>query len=176
MAEALLVIDMTNDFVEPNGALPVPGAVDIIPGVQRAVEYFVEKGRVLFCNDSHNKNDLEFDEYPEHCVSGTYGAGISERFKLNFNPTVVEKVTFSAFSNDLLDGILKSMDIHDLYICGVATEVCIKQTVWSARDLGYKTHVLVDCIAGLDIKAGDSAEALMMMGYWEADPVKAYGL
>lgn len=170
--KALLVIDMVNDFVEPEGALPVPGALDIIPNVQKAIDYFYENGMVFFCNDNHSKDDPEFKEYPEHCVKGTYGSGISSHFKLNFDPiTVVEKTTFSAFSNGTLDKLLKMNNIHEVYVCGVATEICIKQTVWSSRDLRYRTFVLTDCIAGLN--KGDEGIALMKMGWWDAVPIKS---
>jgi len=173
MTSALLVIDMVNDFVSPDGALPVPGAVDLVKPI---ISVLGKCDNVLFCNDNHDANDPEFEEYPPHCVAGTWGADLYESFTRNSNQTIIQKSTFSAFSNDLLDRILKRLDVHELYICGVATEVCIKQTVWSARDLGYRTHVLVDCIAGLEMKNGDIAESLMMMGYWEASPVKGYEL
>lgn len=169
--KALLVVNMVNDFVVPGGSFPISGAMNIISNIQSIIDYFsINNHLIFFCNDSHEIDDPEFKDFPLHCVRGTYGSGISEQFKLNFEIiNVLEKNTFSAFSNKSLDRILKTNNVHEIYVCGVATEICIKLTVWSSRDLGYKTFVVTDCIAGIDY--GEERAALMKMGWWDALPI-----
>jgi len=170
--KALLVVDMVNDFVSSNGALTVPGAMALLPNIELAIKKIVEKeGKIIFCNDQHELNDPEFDAYPSHCIKGTWGSAILDSFMTDLHSTIVGKTTFSAFSNGVLDDLLKSMNVHTIFVCGVVTEICIKRTVWSARDIGYETFVLTDCIKGLD--DADAGMALMKMGWWDALPIKS---
>jgi nicotinamidase/pyrazinamidase len=73
---ALLVIDMLNDFVAPDGALYVGDTVKhIIPEIQKKISKYRADGTpVIYVCDSHEKNDSEFQMFAPHCVTGTKGA------------------------------------------------------------------------------------------------------
>ena len=43
-ATALVVVDVQNDFVHPEGALHVPGGEDVVEVVDREVEHAAEAG------------------------------------------------------------------------------------------------------------------------------------
>jgi len=69
MEDALLIIDMLNDFVHPKGALYIPGAEKIIPNVKRELDRAHQSGiPVIYVNDAHQPDDPEFKVWPKHAV------------------------------------------------------------------------------------------------------------
>lgn len=68
--KALLIVDMINDFVTPEGSLYVPGSEVIIPKIQELREYFWgQEDLVIFCNDEHDVDDKEFGTWPNPTVN-----------------------------------------------------------------------------------------------------------
>ena len=55
------------------------------------------------------------------------------------------------------------MRIDELYIGGLATDYCVKESVIDALKMGIKSYLLIDAIAGVDIKKGDSKAAIRAM-------------
>lgn len=151
MAKALLIVDMLNDFVEEDGALPVPGAKDIVENIGRikgtAGEYGV---LVAYANDAHEKDDPEFENWPPHAIKGTYGAQVIDDLAVTDGDTVIEKQDLSMFTNPRADYLLKYDLIDELYIAGVATEYCVRGAALDAIAKGYKVNLVVDAIAGVD--------------------------
>lgn len=50
--------------------------------------------------------------------------------------------------------------IRDLYICGLATDYCVRETALEGLRLSFSVTVLVDAVAGVDLLPGDSQRAL----------------
>jgi len=171
MKSALLVVDMINDFVEENGALYVKGASDLIPNIEKAMK--VSSNFTIFCNDCHDENDPEFEQFPKHGIWDTWGSNLSKQFELVFPPMILSKNTFSAFSNELLHPLLNGMKVDRVYVCGVVTEICVFKTVIDSIKHGFKTYVIVDGITGLNAEKGDADVSLMLMGNAGAIPIVA---
>jgi len=75
--EALLVIDMLNDFVEKGAPLEVPLARKILPNIRKKIEWARKnKIPVIYICDSHRPEDKEFNWWPPHAIEGTSGAEI----------------------------------------------------------------------------------------------------
>ena len=71
---AFLDVDTQVDFMDPAGALPVPGAETILPQVKRLLEFARAGGiPVISVVDTHFENDPDLGEWPPHCVAGTPG-------------------------------------------------------------------------------------------------------
>ena len=72
----LVDIDTQFDFMDPTGALYVPGA-ERLYGVQSALRAFAAERGIphLATMDTHTPDDPEFAQYnfPPHCVRGTAG-------------------------------------------------------------------------------------------------------
>jgi nicotinamidase/pyrazinamidase len=159
MKSVLLIIDMLNDFVRPDGALPVPGAESIIPNIKRLKEGMA----TIYVNDLHSLNDPEFEEYPPHAVARTEGAEIVDELEPSEYDMVVDKTTFDGFSNPNLATYIKTLDPFRVYITGVATEICVMETAIScARH--FLTTVVVDAVKGLEMYPGSGLQAAFDMG------------
>jgi nicotinamidase/pyrazinamidase len=55
---------------------------------------------------------------------------------------------------------LMSMQVTRVYICGLATDYCVKYTALDALNQGYTTVVLEDLCKGVNIDPADSEKAL----------------
>ncbi|RAK11159.1 nicotinamidase/pyrazinamidase [Halanaerobium saccharolyticum] len=173
MAKALLVVDLQNDFYE-EGALAVPNASEINDQVNQLLEsdqYKIIVGSQDWHPDSHlsfasNHNKEPFSEYsdqqglgpvlwPDHCVQQSEGAEFNPEIKtVNFD-YILRKGTdkkvdsYSAFQdNDGTDlglaGLLKSLEIEEIDIVGLAFDVCVKYTAQDSAKNGFKTNVILE--------------------------------
>lgn len=150
MDEALIIIDMLNDFVEKGAPLEVPDARDIVPNILKRIE----AGRrihipTIYVCDRHRKNDPEFKVWPPHAVDGTRGCEVVEALKPTTSDTVIFKTTYSSFFGTDLEGHLKKLKIKKLILTGVCTEICVLYTAADAYMRGYSVEVPQDCVAGL---------------------------
>ncbi|MEE9583928.1 MAG: isochorismatase family cysteine hydrolase [Candidatus Brocadiales bacterium] len=148
--KALLIIDMLNDFVVKGAPLKVPGARGIIGNIRRQIN----KARrnnipIIYCCDSHSKDDREFEVWPPHAVRGSRGAEIIEELKPRPEDLVVKKRTYSGFYRTALDKTLKRLGVQHLILTGVLTNVCILYTAADANMRGYEVSVPEDCVAAL---------------------------
>jgi len=166
--DALIVVDMQNDFVD--GSLAVPGGAAIVPVLNRYVAVF--RGRslpVVATRDWHPPDHCSFRDrggpWPSHCVGGTEGAQFVPGLALPPDAIVVSKATqadgeaYSGFAGTDLDSQLRARGIRRLFVGGLATDYCVLNTVRDARRLGYAVCVLGDAIRAVDVNPGDGATA-----------------
>ncbi|AJC72201.1 pyrazinamidase/nicotinamidase pxnc [Thermococcus guaymasensis DSM 11113] len=156
--EALIVVDMQRDFM-PGGALPVPEGDRIIPIVNECVRKFRERRALIVATrDWHPENHISFKErggpWPRHCVQNTPGA----EFVVELPPDAViiskaadpDKEAYSGFEGTNLAEILKEKGVKRVYVCGVATEYCVRATALDAVKYGFETYLLKDAIKGIN--------------------------
>ena len=172
---AILIVDVQNDFC-PGGTLGVAGGDEIIPLINRYIELFRKKGGLIIASrDWHPRASKHFREFggiwPVHCVQDSDGAKLHPGLLLP-----PECLVFSKGMNPLLDdysalqardeaekpmsGYLKEAGIHALYICGLATDYCVRQSALDGLRQGFAIAVLADAVRGVDIEQGDSERAL----------------
>ncbi len=172
---ALLVVDVQNDFC-PGGALAVPDGDRIIPRVNRTIELFVRRGLpVLATRDWHPAVTKHFKAFggawPPHCVQGTKGARFHPNLRLPKDAVILskgmdpEQDSYSGFQalNDGgrdLESVVHDLGIDELFVCGLATDYCVRATALDAQRRGIHVRVLDDAIKGVDLKSGDSQAAL----------------
>ena len=96
---ALIVVDMLNDFIDEKGALYCgETAKDIVPFVRRRLEAHRQAGSlVIFLQDAHAEDDLEFEKFPKHCVAGTRGSRIIDELTPYDGEHVLPKTRYSGF-------------------------------------------------------------------------------
>jgi len=153
--EALLIVDMLNDFidlyVEKDTRLKVPASRAIIPNIQKRIREARQQGMVIFylC-DAHDRNDKEFIKWPPHAIMGTKGAEIIEELEPHFpeDLTIVKK-RYSGFFKTSLDRYLKSFKIKKIYITGILTNVCVLFTAVEASIRDYEVAIWADSVAAL---------------------------
>ena len=128
---ALIVADMLNDFLDPQGSLYVgPQARAIIPFVSQKITEFRARGDVvIFTCDAHAPDDREFKLFPPHAVKGSWGAQIIPELPPAPGDYRVEKTRYSAFSRTNMDELLKSEGVTEVHVVGVLTSICVLETV-----------------------------------------------
>jgi len=175
---ALLLVDVQNDFC-PGGALPVPDGDKVVVPLNDVASCFAAAGvAVVASRDWHPAVTSHFREFggtwPPHCVQGSPGASFHAALLLPGATVVISKGTspdsdsYSAFDGRTENGmsladILSSRNIRKLYVGGLATDYCVRSSVLDALSAGYEVAVLVNAIAGVDVKQGDSERALEEM-------------
>jgi nicotinamidase/pyrazinamidase len=172
---ALIVVDMQNDFC-PGGALAVTGGDEIVPVINRYIGFFRERGRpIIASRDWHPRQTRHFRKFggiwPEHCVQRTSGAVFRAGLLLPPHTLVFSKGMdpesddYSALQATNEAGapmaeFLTREGIRELYICGLATDYCVRESALEGLRLGFSVTVLVDAVAGVDLRPGDSERAL----------------
>jgi len=181
--KALIIVDVQNDFL-PGGALPVPRGDEIIPVVndlQQQFELIVatqdwhprDHGSFAANHAGKKPGDrimldgIEQILWPIHCVQNTPGAAFAPGLETNrvarvFQKGVDSKIdSYSAFFDNAhrratgLGDYLKQRDVTDVYLCGLATDYCVKYSVLDARQLGFKALLIVDVCRGINLAPGD---------------------
>jgi nicotinamidase/pyrazinamidase len=169
MAKALLIIDFQNDFTS-GGALEVPGGDDIAGPVKRLADRL---GLVFATRDWHPPDHSSFETeggpWPVHCVRDTHGA----QFHSAMDEVDVEAVAdvgreredqgYSGFEKSDLAQILRDHDVEEVYVCGLATDYCVRASAIDACREGFDVTVVEDAIRGVDVNEGDSERALAEM-------------
>ena len=158
MNKALVVVDMVNDFVSPDGSLYVSNTANIIEPIKAKIKGAKDAGiPVIFVNDSHEEDDREFKVWPKHCVKNTEGAKVVKDLMISEGNTHVDKTTYSGFYETRLDKVLKEAGVEEITLVGCVTNICILHTASDAILRGYKVTVPRDCVAGLDKADEDAA-------------------
>lgn len=167
MKKALLIVDVQNDFC-PGGALAVKDGDKVVPVINRIMDRF---DMVISSQDWHPEETVHFGKWPIHCVAGTFGAEFHpdlEVSKIDFQllkGTDNKDDGYSAFeaTNASLTGFLLENNIQNLYICGLATDYCVKASAIDAVEQGFHTYVITDAIGAVNAQPGDSEKAIHEM-------------
>ncbi|WP_085812889.1 isochorismatase family protein [Geoanaerobacter pelophilus] len=181
---ALLVVDAQVDFC-PGGALPVPRGDLVVQALNRYLDLFKQRSAPIFASrDWHPKKSKHFKEsggeWPAHCVQGTLGAEFHPALMLPGDTIVISKGMapwddgYSAMQGVTENGtpfimLLRRMELDRLYVGGLATDFCVRQTVLEALKAGFSVTLLTDAIGGVDLRPGDSDRAVAEMVHSGAD-------
>ena len=174
MRNALLAIDLQNDFVQ-GGSLAVPGGTQVAAQIARHVRHFkTEYQLVVGTRDYHEDPTDHFsatpdfvNTWPPHCVIGTSGASffpaIQNLVREKLIGVVVSKgrhaAAYSGFEaldprgHSLVD-VLKEARIDHVDICGIATDYCVRATALDARKNAFATRILVNLCAAVNEATG----------------------
>ncbi len=162
--KSLLIVDVQNDFC-PGGALAVPEGDKVVSVINRIID---RVDLVVASKDWHPKDSVHFSKWPPHCVQETPGAEFHPQLAATKIDQIVVKGTgglddgYSAFeaTNLDLEQYLKSKGVDDLYIAGLATDYCVRASALDAAKRGFRTTVVVDGIAAVNVRPGDGDAAL----------------
>ncbi|MEM0214476.1 MAG: isochorismatase family cysteine hydrolase [Archaeoglobaceae archaeon] len=147
--KALLIVDMQKDFCYKSGSLYIQSAESIFEATKKVVEYARGKMPIIFTQDWHRDDDEEFKIWPKHCIMNTEGAEIIEELEPKQKDYFIRKRRYSAFFGTDLDLLLRELKVEKLYICGVATNICVLHTAGDAAIRGYRVSIIKDCTKAL---------------------------
>lgn len=172
---ALVIVDMLYDFIDGslaclNSTAAVNEAAKFIGTMtdrpEEDADEILDTFPVLFVCDRHPANHSSFKEYggiwPPHCVQGTHGSTIHEMLmpyaqeELTFlkgcDPSAEQYSGFEARNSagQSLGDILSLLDTTDVYVCGIATEFCVRSTCEDLKKAGMTVHLLSKALAYVD--------------------------
>ena len=156
---ALIIVDMLNDFIDEKGALYCgPGARAIVPFIQERLAAHRKAGSlVVFLQDAHAEDDLEFEKFPKHCVAGTWGSQIIDALAPEQDEKVLPKTRYSGFYGTPLEKILTDHQPDEVEVVGVCTSICVMDTVGGLANRDYRTVVPRAGVADFDADAHQHA-------------------
>lgn len=189
--KALILVDIQNDFL-PGGALAVPDGDKIIPVVNRLQVVFPlvvatqdwhpanhgsfaasHPGQSVFAQIK--LNGLPQTLWPEHCVQGSHGAELAATLKRERIAKIFPKGTevgIDSYSGLFDNGHrkstglgewLKAQGVAEVFVCGLATDYCVKFTALDAAQMGFKTHFIEDASRGVNLRPTDVSNAIAEM-------------
>ena len=144
----LVVIDMVNDFIRQGKELEVPKGREIIPNIQKIINKARKKNiPIIYSKDTHKENDPEFNNWPSHSLEGTEGSEVIKELEPNPEDIIIEKKKFSSFRGTKLDERLKELEVDEIILVGVLSDICILHTAIDAYYRDYGIMVPEDCVA-----------------------------
>ncbi|HMC06745.1 MAG TPA: isochorismatase family protein [Solirubrobacterales bacterium] len=165
MAKALLIIDFQNDFTS-GGALEVRGGDEIAAPVKRLAERF---DLVFATRDWHPPDHASFETeggpWPVHCVQSTHGAELHPAMADVEIDAIVdvgrrrEDEGYSGFENSELARIMRDAEVDEVYVCGLATDYCVRASTIDACGEGFDVTVVEDAVRAVEVHEGDGARA-----------------
>ncbi len=178
---ALIVVDTQNDFADPGGSLYVAGGEAAVSFINEQIAAAQAAGAfVVYTQDWHPESTPHFQKdggvWPVHCVKETWGAEFHP--KLEVVGPVVRKGTggedgYSGFTMrdpesgeetpTELERMLRERDIERIYVVGLATDYCVKETVIDGAHAGFDTVVLAGGTRAVDMEEGDGFRAVGAM-------------
>jgi len=178
---ALLVVDVQNDFADPEGGLYVSDGEKVVPLINEHIDAAREAGaKVVYTQDWHPPETPHFEKdggtWPVHCVRDTWGAELHPDLEVD-GPVVKKGVDggdgYSGFSvRDPVSGeedatelgsLLEEAGVRRVVVTGLAGDVCVKETALDARRLGYEATLPVATTRFVELEAGDGERALQEM-------------
>jgi nicotinamidase/pyrazinamidase len=175
MSTIFFDVDSQLDFLYPSGALYVPGAERIVAAIAKLNRYAAAHGTpVISTTDAHAEDDVEFRQWPHHCVAGALGQRKAEETLLakrvvipnrecelgveGAQQIVVEKQTVDVFAAPNLKRVVERLGGGRFVVYGVVTEICVLFAVRGLLKMGGDVTVVTDAIETL--RAEDSRKAL----------------
>jgi nicotinamidase/pyrazinamidase len=148
--------------------LAISDADEIIPRINAVAARF---NHVAASRDMHPADTRHFEKWPVHCVRGTRGAEFHPGLDISAVDCFLEKGAspdddgYSDFASANIDfaRYLRKQSVSRLFVCGLATDYCVLETVLDALRQGFSTIVLEDCIKAVDLRPGDGQRALYEM-------------
>jgi len=188
---ALVLVDIQNDFL-PGGALAVPDGDAVIPIANQlqpafpvvvATQDWHPANHGSFAANHPGKKVFEQTElngqaqtlWPLHCVQNTEGAALAASLDQNRIAKVFRKGTdagvdsYSGFFDNGhrkstgLGDWLKGKGVTEVFVCGLATDYCVKFTALDATQLGFKTSVIEDASRGVNLGGNDVKNVILEM-------------
>jgi nicotinamidase/pyrazinamidase len=174
----LLLVDPQIDFC-PGGALGVAGGDRVMPVLSAWAAAAERAGIPIYVSrDWHPPRTTHFKEFgglwPPHCVIGTPGSAFHPDLTLPHEYTLVSKGmgatedAYSAFQarddrNVLLGDLLRERGVRHLYVLGLATDYCVRDTTLGGLEQGYRMTVVGDGVRAVNLQPQDGTAAVEAM-------------
>ena len=172
-SDALIVVDVQNDFC-PGGALAISGGDQVVRTINGLICRF---DHIVFTRDWHPVDHCSFDDapkfvdksWPPHCLADSPGAAFHGDLRVPLDAMIVNKggdpdvEAYSGFQDTTLAEDLRKRGIKRVFVCGLATDYCVKSTALDALREGVTVVLVADACQGVDVPEGSVKKALAEM-------------
>jgi nicotinamidase/pyrazinamidase len=159
MTKIFFDVDTQNDFMNPDGALYVPGAEKLKPNLKKLAKYAIANKITVFGSYDYHYGTEYFKDvetelskwggpFPDHCMEGSVGA-VRIKETVDSVGEEFEKQTYDVFTNSDIRKCLQDYKVDEAVVYGVATDYCVKAAVLGMQKLGIQCYVVEDAIAGV---------------------------
>ena len=176
MSRFVVVIDIQNDFMRPEGKLYVPGAEEIINPISDYIRNLDSDIGVLFTYDTHFEENYHLSEeskqFPIHCVKDSWGwelSIVSEETEEEFswdNLFYLDKNFFDMWyqrhinvydyddviiapREEFFKNLMQFDGVDTITVIGVASDYCVLDAIWGFVHRGFKVEVIRDLTKGI---------------------------
>jgi nicotinamidase/pyrazinamidase len=171
--KALIVVDVQNDFC-PGGSLAVAEGDEVVAPLNKLMKEFLDRGEPVYkTRDWHPEKTKHFAIYggtwPIHCVQNTRGAEFHSDLLDDPRITVISKGFderadgYSGFDGTQLAQLLRDEEVKEIWVGGLATDYCVKETVIDGVHNGFKVKALADAMRAVNVKTDDGKKAIDLM-------------
>lgn len=185
---ALITIDVQNDFTLDGAPARIPGTLDALPAMRRALDAFRAAARPiihvirLYLADGSNVDLCRRDAVEQGLAvarPGSDGAELADPLKPAGAPRLdaemllaggaqplgprewaVYKPRWSAFHGTSLDGMLRGQGIDTVVLAGCNFPNCPRATIYDASNHDYRLAVVTDALSGLGDQGRRELEAI----------------
>jgi len=173
MKKALIVVDVQNDFC-PGGSLAVAEGNEVVAPLNTLMKEFLDRGEPVYkTRDWHPEKTRHFAIYggtwPIHCVRNTAGAAFHPDLLDDPRITVISKGFdetadgYSGFDGTQLAQLLRDEGVKEIWVGGLATDYCVKQTVIDGVRDGFEVKALADAMRPVNVNPDDGQKAIEEM-------------
>jgi nicotinamidase/pyrazinamidase len=181
----LIVVDVQNGFM-PGGGLPVPRGDEVVPVINALATQFANvvltqdwhpADHASFASSHAGKNPYDMMKmpygdqvlWPDHCVQGTHDAALHADLHIPHAQLIIRKGfhagvdSYSAFqeadriTSTGLAAYLKARGLHEVHVCGLATDFCVAWTALDARSAGFDVTVHEAACRAIDLNGSLAA-------------------
>ncbi|MDN3562709.1 cysteine hydrolase family protein [Vreelandella neptunia] len=143
---AIIVVDIQNEYF-PGGQLPLEGIEKAVTNAAKVIEH-ARSVKDLVVYFQHESADSEIPFF----TPGTQEVAIHPVVAPLDQETVLVKHFPNSFRETGLKALLDQQNIEEVVIIGAMSHMCIDATSRAASDLGYKTTIVHDACATLDLE------------------------
>lgn len=146
ITRAIIVVDIQNEYF-PGGKLLLNGIEEAATNAAKVIDH-ARSAKELVVYLQHESSDPEipfFTPCTQEVVIHPVVAPLDHE-------TVLVKHFPNAFRETGLQALLDTQNIEEVVIVGAMSHMCIDATSRAASDLGYKTTIIHDACATLDLE------------------------
>lgn len=152
---ALLVVDMQKVFASPEGSTFLPMAVGVCQRLVELVQACRRSGvPVFFTRHVHVNPDMDGGAmarwWRSLILEGTGESELVDALRPQAGERVIRKCRYSAFAGTPLEMLLHSLDVQDLIVGGVMTNLCCETTARDAFNRDFNVFFLGDGTAAVN--------------------------
>jgi ureidoacrylate peracid hydrolase len=154
---ALLVVDMQNDFMHPDGAccrmgFPDPGT-PVVPQIQQLLDAArTQKSPVVWISANYSPDIVgpafkaKMADFPIPVCVSEWGMQTTDQLKAEEGEIQVQKTCYNAFHQTDLAATLRALGVDTVVVTGILTAVCVESTARASVFEGFHTVVAEDAV------------------------------